>query len=35
MMSYTTKCDTVENGLTEHASESNLGGKEIKHDVIM
>jgi hypothetical protein len=24
--SYTTKCDTVENGLTEHASEGNLGG---------
>jgi hypothetical protein len=25
-MCYTTKCDTVEDGLTERASESNPGG---------
>jgi hypothetical protein len=25
-MCYTTKCDTVEEGLTERASEGNLGG---------
>jgi hypothetical protein len=28
-MCYTTKCDTVENGLTEHASEGNQAGKEV------
>jgi hypothetical protein len=27
-MCYTTKCGTVEDGLTERASEGNRGGKE-------
>jgi hypothetical protein len=27
-MCYTTKCDTVEDGLIDHASEGNPGGKE-------